>query len=99
MLGAILSLFGLGGGSGSGSSGLAPMPSLTDSSTLSSSVALPSDENELLSGAADDVFAFEGAADWDKLANAVGGVEIRWQVASVVDQRGVDGVYEWVQEL
>ncbi|KAG0666697.1 hypothetical protein C6P46_004364 [Rhodotorula mucilaginosa] len=98
---SFLSLFGLGNSS-STSSGIA---TLSEPIATSSMTGLPSDENEILSTAAEDVFAFEGSADWDKLANAVGGVEIQWKVASVVDgagergSEGVRGVYEWVQEL
>ncbi|KWU46385.1 hypothetical protein RHOSPDRAFT_31835 [Rhodotorula sp. JG-1b] len=101
---SFLSLFGLGNSSSSSStsSGIA---TLSEPIATSSMTGLPSDENEILSTAAEDVFAFEGSADWDKLANAVGGVEIQWKVASVVDgvgerrADGVGGVYEWVQDL
>ena len=98
---SFLSLFGLGNSS-STSSGIA---TLSEPIATSSMTGLPSDENEILSTAAEDVFAFEGSADWDKLANAVGGVEIQWKVASVVEGAGerradgVGGVYEWVQDL
>ncbi|GAA5929533.1 hypothetical protein JCM3775_002367 [Rhodotorula graminis] len=70
---------------------------------------LPSDESEALALAADDVFAFEGSATWDKLERAVG-VELRWAVASVrggaagkgkggKEGKGVDEVWEWVEAL
>lgn len=97
---SFLSLFGLG--NSSTSSGIA---TLSEPIAASSMTGLPTDENEILSTAAEDVFAFEGSAEWDKLANAVGGVEIQWKVASVVDgagerrSEGVRGVYDWVQDL
>lgn len=76
----------------------------------SATAGLPSDENEILSAAAEDVFAFEGTADWDKLAAAVGGVAIQWKTSSApaaaaggttTTTKGgdVEGVYEWVEAL
>ncbi|GAA5835626.1 hypothetical protein JCM9279_004599 [Rhodotorula babjevae] len=71
---------------------------------------LPSDESEALALAADDVFAFEGTATWDKLERAVG-VELRWAVASVrggagegkakggKGGKGIEEVWEWVEGL
>ncbi|GAA5996476.1 uncharacterized protein JCM10292_007636 [Rhodotorula paludigena] len=100
------------GGSGGGGRGLVGslLASVGLGSSPSSSGAaldaaahaagLPSDESELLSVAADDVFAFEGAASWDKLVRACGGVEVRWAVGSAKrGSEGVRGVWEWVDEL
>ncbi|GAA5863013.1 hypothetical protein JCM3774_006719 [Rhodotorula dairenensis] len=111
LLGSFLSLFGLGSASSSSSTGIATLSDPVTSSSLSSGAGLPSDENEVLSDASEDVFAFEGAASWDKLAAAVGGVEIDWKVSSsVVDDvdggaaagsadQGVQGLYEWAEKL
>ena len=57
-------------------------------------VSLPSDEAEILSG---EAFAFEGAFEWQKLAET--GVEVDWAVASVKAGDGLEGLYGWVDNL
>ncbi|BGP54055.1 hypothetical protein JCM8202_003055 [Rhodotorula sphaerocarpa] len=107
----LLSCLGLGDAAGTGGALSSSGGGERSSSALSSATAgLPSDENEILSAAAEDVFAFEGTADWDKLAAAVGGVAIQWKTSSApaaaaggttTTTKGgdVEGVYEWVEAL
>ncbi|GAA5989142.1 hypothetical protein JCM10908_001180 [Rhodotorula pacifica] len=106
VLGSLLSLFGLGGSSTTSTTSAGIATLLPD--TNNAAGGLPSDENEILSLASEDVFAFEGSADWDKLASAVGGLGVQWRVASAREGQGesesgggegVKGLYEWVEEL
>lgn len=91
LIASLLSALGLSWASSSSSPVGGALPESTS--------GLPSDESEILSLAEADVFAFEGHADWDKLARAVG-VEIEWAAASVrAGGAGVERVYEWVDAL
>ncbi|GJN88400.1 hypothetical protein Rhopal_001366-T1 [Rhodotorula paludigena] len=91
LVGSLLASVGLGSSPSSSGAAL---------DAAAHAAGLPSDESELLSVAADDVFAFEGAASWDKLVRACGGVEVRWAVGSAKrGSEGVRGVWEWVDEL
>ncbi|GAA6058311.1 hypothetical protein JCM3770_003733 [Rhodotorula araucariae] len=92
-LGALLAALGLGSSSSSSSS-----PSSSRAQPAAGGTGLPGDESEALARAADDVWAFEGPATWDRIAQAVG-VEIEWRVASVRSQGGLDDVWEWVDRL
>ncbi|GAA5906128.1 hypothetical protein JCM8208_000641 [Rhodotorula glutinis] len=82
-------------------------PSSSGAGGAAGGAGLPSDESEALALAADDVFAFEGTATWDKLERAVG-VELGWAIASVRGEKGREGkskgkgveeVWEWVEGL
>ncbi|TNY17882.1 hypothetical protein DMC30DRAFT_419380 [Rhodotorula diobovata] len=96
LLSSLLSTLGLSSSSRSSSSA-----SLNPSGASSSAAGLPSDESEVLAQAADDVWAFDGPATWEKVQRAVG-VELCWAVASVrggEKARGVGEVWEWVEGL
>ncbi|GAA6006545.1 hypothetical protein JCM11491_005000 [Sporobolomyces phaffii] len=86
-LGSILATFGLG----------RPTTTATNGGNESGVEGLPSDEGELLAN--EDTFLFEGAFEWDKMAQALG-VEIKWAVASSVDEsrEGLAKLWEWVEE-
>ncbi|BGP38125.1 hypothetical protein JCM10449v2_002052 [Rhodotorula kratochvilovae] len=79
--------------------GLGPAPATrVESSSNSGGGGLPSDESEALALGADEVWAFEGAATWDKIERALG-VQIEWRVGSVKSREGLEGVWEWVEGL
>lgn len=104
---ALLGALGLGSSSSS-TGGIGALEPSSSGAGGAGGAGLPSDESEALALAADDVFAFEGAASWDKLERAVG-VELRWAVASVrggegkakggKEGKGVEEVWEWVEGL
>ncbi|GAA5871679.1 hypothetical protein JCM8547_007115 [Rhodosporidiobolus lusitaniae] len=87
--GGLLSSLGLGG-SFSSSSGAA---------LGETKAGLPTDETEVLAN--EDVWAFEGAAEWEKLER-VAGTTFEWKVGSAKKGKGVEGVegvWEFVEGL
>lgn len=66
---------------------------------------LPSDESEVLERGGEDVWAFEGACEWEKVERATG-VRLSWAMGSAKDKAtekvgadGLDGVWEWVEGI
>lgn len=82
----ILSAFGIGSSNSTSA--------LLDTSSRSS-VGLPSDEAEILSSG--EAFPFEGAFEWDKLAQS-GVCEINWATGSA-KKGDSDGLWRWVEGL